>query len=1278
MKLNLIILINFLIVNILEVYAYDGAIDSPAGKSIERIITQSGATDPGARILDFTLPQQTSDVSIDTVTATILVEVLEGTDRASLIPQISIPAGTTISPESNVPQDFTRPVVYTLTTQSGTVSTKWKVIVTETNYIKPALDWVGLGIPVINSFDIDKYNSLYVTGSFSRISDLDPGPDTVEVEAKSINYSDLYVYKLDENRNLLWHKAIGGDYSDVGWSVVADDHHVYVFGNYSGSVDFGSGTGDFVLNDSGSFIMKMDLDGNIIWVQRIHGYAGGIGLDADLDAEGNIYLYGSFNRMIQIGSGDNAVEFRPKGYSDTYVCKFTSDGDLVWARQYGSDDPIPKYTTMRDIIVSGGEITVVGASRGMIDFDPDPDSENILDGNGTLVLRLDTTGNFMWVQRTSGTIGAMALDIDSKGNIYVAGEYAYDLRFYPNGANLLTGGSNQGYLMKLDTKGELVWVRDVGESGHLSKASSVKVTDDYSLYLCGWFSRTADFNLTAGEYLVTAETDYDAFLMKSDTAANFKWVRTLPSDVSIGMSDVEIDQVGNIIAKGFYYNQDVEIDFDPGPGVYRSSLDHSGYIWKLNEKDIAGKNAEIMTAYFAEQDVYASIDRNNRTITAYFEDGTDLSTLKLTLMLSRGATKSLADNSTVDLSQPYVVSVTSEDGLTTNDWTITALIGPATETDFLVFEVREQIQKGVINKEEHTIIISVHPASDITRLAPVFELSDGATSVPASGTVQDFTEPVVYRVTAENGTNTQDWVVSVDLSPEIIWNGTSWSNATGPAATDNVIINGNYSFLDNGSFTVADLTVKEGFLLLVNNNETLVVNGSLENNGAITIASGAGLITYQKNEITGNAITFNRKTRYADGRYSFVGSPVQENDNITGKILGKYVYRYDEQVPYAADGLNRWVAVADEILQTGHGYTQAFREEIVFKGIPNNGEIIYPATYTEDTANENEGWHLVANPYPSAISTVKFLFENLNLTGAIYIWDDNNSQEERGRYSDYIVANVITYLTNSRAGNAERYNRHLGSMQGFFVKLFEAEASEIRFTEDMRVEGYNADDNFFRTEADHISLAKVNLTNQDGLFKQTAIAWLPDAQDTQMSRLYDAPVFDPSAENLLYTQKLEVPLAIQGLSLSNERVLLGMNLKADGMYQLDLQSENLEGMDLYLVDHLTGKQTRLTNKPYSFMATAGKYPDRFEIRTQSIVLNSQENDSDWSAYVSRQRLFIQQRGDLQANKLFVLYDLNGRVMLDYFASDPSGVNLESVPSGIYLLSDGTKVQKLIK
>ena len=84
----------------------------------------------------------------------------------------------------------------------------------------------------------------------------------------------------------------------------------------------------------------------------------------------------------------------------------------------------------------------------------------------------------------------------------------------------------------------------------------------------------------------------------------------------------------------------------------------------------------------------------------------------------------------------------------------------STETDITEFIINSV--NGVLDQENHTVTIELPYGSTKTNLTPSITVSQGA-SINKSGS-QDFTNNVTYTVTAEDGTTTQDWVVSVTIA----------------------------------------------------------------------------------------------------------------------------------------------------------------------------------------------------------------------------------------------------------------------------------------------------------------------------------------------------------------------------------------------------------------------------------------------------------------------------------------------------------------------------------
>jgi hypothetical protein len=83
-----------------------------------------------ALITGFDLAEKTGAATIDDTAGTIAITVANGTSPLALVPTITKSTGATMTPASGVAQDFTDPVVYTVTSQDLTVEKEYTVTVT--------------------------------------------------------------------------------------------------------------------------------------------------------------------------------------------------------------------------------------------------------------------------------------------------------------------------------------------------------------------------------------------------------------------------------------------------------------------------------------------------------------------------------------------------------------------------------------------------------------------------------------------------------------------------------------------------------------------------------------------------------------------------------------------------------------------------------------------------------------------------------------------------------------------------------------------------------------------------------------------------------------------------------------------------------------------------------------------------------------------------------------------------------------------------------------------
>lgn len=171
---------------------------------------------------------------------------------------------------------------------------------------------------------------------------------------------------------------------------------------------------------------------------------------------------------------------------------------------------------------------------------------------------------------------------------------------------------------------------------------------------------------------------------------------------------------------------------------------------------------DILSFSLAEQTGAATIDASNHTVEISVLNGTDVTSLVPTIAVSNGATVSPTSGTAQNFTSPVIYKVTARDGSTQQDWTVTVRqASQSTETNIVSFSLTEQIEEAFIDAENHLVTIEVEAATDVTALTPIIVMSPGATVSPASGATQDFTNPVMYTVTAQDGVTKQSWEVAV-------------------------------------------------------------------------------------------------------------------------------------------------------------------------------------------------------------------------------------------------------------------------------------------------------------------------------------------------------------------------------------------------------------------------------------------------------------------------------------------------------------------------------------
>ena len=503
----------------------------------------------------------------------------------------------------------------------------------------------------------------------------------------------------------------------------------------------------------------------------------------------------------------------------------------------------------------------------------------------------------------------------------------------------------------------------------------------------------------------------------------------------------------------------------------------------------------------------------------------------------------------------------------------------------------------------------------------------------------------IYSIRAANGMgglgNSSN---QVDISGSTTWNGTAWSNTTGPDSTLEAIIDGTYSTSTNGGFTAKKLTVNSGKSLTVNSGTNITVQNEVINSGSFVVENNANLIQVNNTTNTG-AITVNRNSNtLLRLDYTLWSSPVVSQNladfspltsqspsrfysyNSTSDLYSTITTPATTNFTPCAGYLIRMPNTADAVTPT------AFTG--VFTGVPNNGNVAYTLS------NAGNGFNLVGNPYPSPISMSQFVADNTaNITGTLYFWRKTN-----GIGTAYCTWTAGTYVTNSNAQSVDPLGI-IQTGQGFFVKA--NAAGSVTFKNGQRVA--NNAGQFFRTKqvvkSDKIWL---NVTNATGDFSQMAVTY--SATATQGVDAFDGKYINDSSFALTSNINNE-EYTIQGRPAFDASDVVPLNFKTGVVGDYTIAIDHADGVfaagqDVVLVDNTTGTETSLTTSSYTFTAAAGANSSRFALKYQKTLGTNQSifNDNNMVVYKNKGILYVN-AGDATIANIKV-YDVQGKLVAE--------------------------------
>lgn len=260
--------------------------------------------------------------------------------------------------------------------------------------------------------------------------------------------------------------------------------------------------------------------------------------------------------------------------------------------------------------------------------------------------------------------------------------------------------------------------------------------------------------------------------------------------------------------------------------------------------------------YLNNEYVDGEIEQGSGTIT-FDVIGASLTNLTPIIAYSENATISPGPNIAQNFENPVVYNVTAENG-DVKQYTVNVGNRPVgTESKILSFSFEISGEVYNCNIDNTTNIISLETVGlDLTSIVPDITISEYANISPIPVLPQDFSETVIYVVTAENGTSTT-YEVQIDNRPISTENKIltfsvehGGQNYTGVIDEDNNIININLADIDISALTpqitisdYATISPNSNLIQDFNNDLVYIVTAESGDTSSYTVVSNKSTIS---------------------------------------------------------------------------------------------------------------------------------------------------------------------------------------------------------------------------------------------------------------------------------------------------------------------------------------------------------------------------------------------------------------------------------------------------
>jgi hypothetical protein len=314
---------------------------------------------------------------------------------------------------------------------------------------------------------------------------------------------DGWLIRTDSAGNIIWEKTYGGSSGDGFRRIFPDNSGNYILVGGSGSSD-----GDVSYNPypgSESFwIVKIDIEGNIIWDKIVGGSYGDKIWNASSTLDGGVVAMG----QTTSNNGHVSVSY---GGKDTWFVKLSAEGEVEWDYTIGTDF----FDIGQAIIQTSDGGFLAGSNSIMLEGSVGnitciPPSYGYVTG---VLTKFDADMNVQWQHCYGGNnhdaiSGILELD---DGYVFVGSSESTNMPGHK--------GYNDVWVVRIDFDGNIIWQKVYGGS-RFEAAGNIFATDDGGFIVVG--NTQSNNGDVSGNHSIS-EHYTDIWMFKINSVGELQW-----------------------------------------------------------------------------------------------------------------------------------------------------------------------------------------------------------------------------------------------------------------------------------------------------------------------------------------------------------------------------------------------------------------------------------------------------------------------------------------------------------------------------------------------------------------------------------------------------------------------------------------------------------------------------------------------------------------------------------------------------------------------------------